>query len=665
MSRRFALLIATYVYDDPGLRQLTAPAHDAEALASVLQDPEIGGFEVTSLVNEPNHRVGEAIGDFYRDRRGDDLTLLYFTGHGLKDDDGRLYLATRNTRRDGLIFTAISGEQIDYAMEGCTSRRKVLILDCCYSGAYPAGRLAKAGGDAHALDHFRGRGRTVLTASDATQYAFEGNQLHGNAPQSVFTRHLAEGLRTGRADLDGDGDITLDELYSYTYDRVVAEMPQQRPKRQDNVEGRTIIARNVNWSLPPHIGNALSSPIARDRLNVLDALDHLHRIGNGMVRARVHEELVRLVDDDSRMVSTAAAARLRAIGHEPSEPATSMEPAVSAAPAPAPSGSAAVEELADSAGVQERADSARVKNPQETPPVEPPESQPHREPSKSSPPDSLSVSEPSKTSPGRRRRLVDRPDKLVASDRVQRGGAAGAGGTLPFPVLGEAVGVPVEHDRAVSPVPPPSPTGRPGFGQTTAGRSALALEVLFGVAIFAGTAAGSIGMIIAPRSNAAVRVFEVSQSLWLVALAAAFAGLVPGRGDTSRKRRALFLPGIAGLLIAELAAALAGFVPGRGDTSRGLRVLFLVGLAGLLIAGLMGLLTTGSDWWWGLHVVVGGVSLLVLAVAAWRISVRPVWVVVSMAILPLTWLAKGYLLLGLPELVVYVGLIRVARTPGS
>ncbi|MEV1198895.1 caspase, EACC1-associated type [Microbispora rosea] len=655
MGRRFALLIATYAYDDPGLRRLITPAHDAEALAAVLRDPEIGGFEVTTLVNEPNHRVGEAIGDFYRDRRGDDLTLLYFTGHGLKDDDGRLYLATRNTRRDSLIFTAISGEQIDYAMEGCASRRKVLILDCCYSGAYPAGRLAKAGGDVHALDHFRGRGRTVLTASDATQYAFEGDRLHGKAPQSVFTRHLVEGLRTGRADLDGDGDITLDELYGYTYDRVVAEMPQQRPKRQDNVEGRTVIARNVNWSLPPHIIHALSSPIARDRLNALDALDHLQQIGNGMVQARAHEELVRLVDDDSRMVSAAAAARLRAIGHEPSAPAKSMDPADSAAVAPAPSASAAVEELADSPSVQEPADSARVKNPQGTLPVEPPKSPPHREPSKPSPADSLSVLETSKTSPGRRRRLVDRPDKLVASAHLPHDA----------PVLREPAGIPVKHDRAVLPAPPPPTAGRPGFGQITAGRSALALNALFGVGTL-------IGMITAsnpdsPAYNAAKMIFQVSRSVWLVALAAAFAGLVPGRRDTSRGQRVLFLPGIAGLLIAELVAAFAGLVPGRGGTSRGQRVLFLLGIAGLLFAGLFGLLTTGSDVWLDdLYALVGGVSLLVLATAAWLALVRPVWVVVSMAILSLTWLVGvGYVMLGLPELVVYLGLTRVARTPGS
>lgn len=47
MGRRLALLIATYEYEDGGLQQLTAPAHDAEALGAVLRDPAIAGFEVT------------------------------------------------------------------------------------------------------------------------------------------------------------------------------------------------------------------------------------------------------------------------------------------------------------------------------------------------------------------------------------------------------------------------------------------------------------------------------------------------------------------------------------------------------------------------------------------------------------------------------------------
>src|SRR5687768_13410189 len=106
MAGRRALVIASYEYGDGGLRQLAAPAHDAESFASVLKDPAIAGFDVTMLVNQPHYVVGEAIADFYADARRDDLTLLYFTGHGLKDDEGRLYLAMTNTRRDRLMVTA-------------------------------------------------------------------------------------------------------------------------------------------------------------------------------------------------------------------------------------------------------------------------------------------------------------------------------------------------------------------------------------------------------------------------------------------------------------------------------------------------------------------------------------------------------------------------------
>ncbi|MFJ5259984.1 caspase family protein [Streptomyces sp. NPDC088387] len=337
MGRRLALLIATYDYQDSGLRRLTAPAHDAEALAAVLRDPRIAGFEVTSLTNQPHHRVGEAIGDFYRDRRRDDLTLLYFTGHGLKDDDGQLYLAMSNTRRDSLLFTGLPAEHVDRAMSACMSRQKVLILDCCYSGAFPAGRITKADTAVHTLERFQGHGRTVLTASDATQYSFEGNQAHGEAAQSVFTRFLVEGLRDGSADLDGDGDITLDELYGYVHDRVVQEMPQQRPKRQDNVEGRIVVARNINWELPTYLRHAIESPIATGRLAALDGLTDLHRIGNDTVRERVREEVRRLADDDSRVVSQAAAALLRTLAPTRTEPLEqAAEPAARVVEMPAP-----------------------------------------------------------------------------------------------------------------------------------------------------------------------------------------------------------------------------------------------------------------------------------------------------------------------------------------
>src|SRR6478735_5245091 len=305
-SSRRALVVATYEYADGGLRRLAAPAHDAESFAAVLKDEAIAGFDVTMLVNQPHYVVGEAIADFYADCRRDDLTLLYFSGHGLKDDEGRLHLAMTNTRREALLFTAISAAQLNEAMDASPSRRKVLILDCCYSGAFPAGRSAKSDEGVQTLERFQGKGRAVLTASDATQYAFEGDDLSGGGSSSVFTRYLVEAIRSGAADLDEDGDIALDELYSYVRDRVVAEAPQQRPKKQEDVDGRILIARNVHWTLPDHLRYAVESPIAAQRLSAVEGLVHLHHVGNDVVRAAVDDRLAALARDDSRAVSTAA-----------------------------------------------------------------------------------------------------------------------------------------------------------------------------------------------------------------------------------------------------------------------------------------------------------------------------------------------------------------------
>src|SRR5271165_4869646 len=313
VGRRVALLVATDRYRDTGLSRLAAPASDARQLAAVLRDIRIAGFEVTTLYNKPHYVVGRAIGDFYRDRRGNDLTLLYFTGHGVKDEDGRLYLAMTDTDRENLPFTGVPSEQIRAAMEGSRSRQKVLVLDCCYAGAFPVGLGIKGAPSVHALEQLGGRGCVVLTSSDAMQLSFEGNQWTEtgpaslrSGPSSLFTRFLIEGLRTGKADLDGDGDITLDELYSYVHDRVIDEQPLQRPKKKEDIEGRICFAQNIYWTVPSRISDAVNSPYPPGKLSALEELRSLHYRGNVIVKQRVLETVRLLAEDDSKSVSGAA-----------------------------------------------------------------------------------------------------------------------------------------------------------------------------------------------------------------------------------------------------------------------------------------------------------------------------------------------------------------------
>ncbi len=232
MAEKFALIVGNSAYEDRSLAGLVSPASDVRGLAEVLADPGIGGFdEVTPFVNESEVRVRRAVASLFARKKPDDLLLLYFSTHGILDENGRLFLAARDTQRDLLKATAISAAFITDEMDNSSSRRQVPILDCCQSGSFARGAKGVTGTSVSTASAFEGNGfgRVVLTATDATQYAWDGDQLIGgsNVSASVFTRHLTEGLRTGAADEDDDGRITLDELFAYTYRQVLNDSPRQ------------------------------------------------------------------------------------------------------------------------------------------------------------------------------------------------------------------------------------------------------------------------------------------------------------------------------------------------------------------------------------------------------------------------------------------------------
>src|SRR5512146_1376919 len=100
MSGKYALVFGNTQYADPALAQLTAPGKDAQDLARVLKAADICGFdEVSVLVNALSSAAIEAIDSFFDSRKPDDLLVLYFSGHGIRDELGSLYLAFSSTVR--------------------------------------------------------------------------------------------------------------------------------------------------------------------------------------------------------------------------------------------------------------------------------------------------------------------------------------------------------------------------------------------------------------------------------------------------------------------------------------------------------------------------------------------------------------------------------------
>ena len=316
MTGRFALIIAAEEYADPKFNRLRAPARDAEELAGVLRDPKIGGFDVTAVINGSVQQVREDVERFFSHREPEDLLLLYFACHGVKDQRGRLYLAMSDTTLELLAARGLAAQYINEQLEACRSRRVVLVLDCCYSGAYARGFAPRSDVRVGVCERFEGRGRVVLTASDALEYAFEENDLKSeNESTSVFTSAVIRGLKTGDADIDRDGQVSVDDLYTFTFNEVRSRTPNQTPGKVDMVRGSIYLAANPRMNTIPVSASADPFQAARSetRWEREEGALELRKIaddpGNVMAQA-ARAALEQLSSDHERLVRASALASL-------------------------------------------------------------------------------------------------------------------------------------------------------------------------------------------------------------------------------------------------------------------------------------------------------------------------------------------------------------------
>ncbi|MBO1047845.1 MAG: SUMF1/EgtB/PvdO family nonheme iron enzyme [Dolichospermum sp. DEX182a] len=224
MAKKTALLIGISEYGE-SIPPLSSPLHDVEAMERVLKNPNLGNFtEVEKLLNPNSEAMKIAILNLFKNAEKDDLLLFFFSGHGMINDDNHLYLATRNTAKDNFEATAVDANFIQTQSKNCYSKRQVLILDACYSGAFANGWHTKSIG-VDIKKQLGAEGRVVMTSSGATQTSF----TQEGATLSLYTQYLVEGIETGAADNDSDGKIHIQELHAYAKAKVQAVKPNMKP----------------------------------------------------------------------------------------------------------------------------------------------------------------------------------------------------------------------------------------------------------------------------------------------------------------------------------------------------------------------------------------------------------------------------------------------------
>ena len=179
----------------------------------------------------------EKLGD---EVQADDVFVFYIAGHGITyDEDGDYYYLPSNfrfTNSEAIQQQGISKNDLTRYLSLIKAGKTLMLMDTCNAGSF-LGNNTRGLSEQTAIDRLsRSTGHATIVASSDDQVAMEGYEGHG-----IFTYILVEGLR-GKADTDGDGFITLQELSAYTEEEVprrsyekwgYEQTPMRNLRRQD------------------------------------------------------------------------------------------------------------------------------------------------------------------------------------------------------------------------------------------------------------------------------------------------------------------------------------------------------------------------------------------------------------------------------------------------
>lgn len=202
----------------------------------------------------------------------DDQVILFVSGHGLLDDNFDFYFATHDIDFKNPAEKGVSYDELEWLLDSIPARKKLFLMDACHSGevdkeelmAYNAEKekgiksgvkkytyradvlqYEETGSGLGLQNSFelmqelftnlkRGSGAVVISAAAGDSYAMESDEWQNG----VFTYSILQGLKSGNADANQNGEITVSELRDYVGKTVydLTNGLQKPTMRQENVE---------------------------------------------------------------------------------------------------------------------------------------------------------------------------------------------------------------------------------------------------------------------------------------------------------------------------------------------------------------------------------------------------------------------------------------------
>ncbi|WP_194821971.1 AAA domain-containing protein [Micromonospora sp. S-DT3-3-22] len=221
MGRHALLIGTTTCHADRELALLPSVRQDVAQFKALLDGA--GEFDsVRAEMDLPATHLRQIVEEFYGARSRGDLALLYYSGHGVLHGDGQsLFLAATDTVSGQLHATAFDTDgTLRHLLNNTKAAQKVVLLDCCFSGAFTARNRFQGGVREEPRRLKRERGTFILTSSTH----LKASKAQGPDRPSVFTEVLLDGLRGAAEGPSDDGWITSNDLSRWT----LTEMARRR-----------------------------------------------------------------------------------------------------------------------------------------------------------------------------------------------------------------------------------------------------------------------------------------------------------------------------------------------------------------------------------------------------------------------------------------------------
>lgn len=246
--QQWALLIGVEDYQHVPRLQFTV--NDVQQLAGTLQ--RHGGFDGRRIKLVTDHEANskptvktlkETIPAWLNNVKAGDTVLVYFSGHGFRDDQQKLYLAPLDFDLKRAHETGIAIDWLRQQIANCKADFKLLILDACHAGSEKGSEGATSVGANELSAAFDGlEGVVTMASSDAQQSSL----IWAQKQRSLYSYWLTEGLK-GHADLNSDGRVDIDEIYKYVSQRVTRTAKVRFDRDQTPVR----IVRTGTKDVPP------------------------------------------------------------------------------------------------------------------------------------------------------------------------------------------------------------------------------------------------------------------------------------------------------------------------------------------------------------------------------------------------------------------------------